>query len=70
MLIASLFGVCCPSAEEEPANAAEHHTDGQTGTGGAASHPAARKVAAFWNTGEARYAEAHSRQNFVDRTLP
>jgi predicted ester cyclase len=31
---------------------------------------AARKYAAFWNTGEARYAEAALAQNFVDRTLP
>jgi steroid delta-isomerase-like uncharacterized protein len=31
---------------------------------------AARKYAAFWNTGEARYAEAALAHNFVDRTLP
>jgi len=31
---------------------------------------AARRYAAFWNTGEARYAEAALGQNFVDRTLP
>jgi predicted ester cyclase len=31
---------------------------------------AARKCAAFWNTGEERYAEAALAQNFVDRTLP
>ena len=31
---------------------------------------AARKYAAFWNTGEAGYAEATLAQNFVDRTLP
>ena len=31
---------------------------------------AARRYAAFWNTGEARYAEAAVAQNFVDRTLP
>jgi predicted ester cyclase len=31
---------------------------------------AARQYAAFWNTGEARYAEAALAQNFVDRTLP
>jgi steroid delta-isomerase-like uncharacterized protein len=31
---------------------------------------AARKYAAFWNTGEARYAEAGLAQDFVDRTLP
>ena len=31
---------------------------------------AARKYAAFWNTGEERYAEAALAQNFVDRTLP
>jgi predicted ester cyclase len=31
---------------------------------------AARKYAAFWNTGEAGYAEAALAQNFVDRTLP
>jgi predicted ester cyclase len=31
---------------------------------------AARKYAAFWNTGEARYAEAALTRNFVDRTLP
>jgi len=29
---------------------------------------AARRYAAFWNTGEARYAEAALAQNFVDRT--
>jgi predicted ester cyclase len=31
---------------------------------------AAQRYAAFWNTGEARYAEAALAQNFVDRTLP
>jgi len=31
---------------------------------------AARRYAAFWNTGEQRYAEAALAQNFVDRTLP
>jgi predicted ester cyclase len=31
---------------------------------------AARRYAAFWNTGEARYAEVALAQNFVDRTLP
>src|SRR6266496_2239460 len=31
---------------------------------------AARRYAAFWNTGEARYAEATLAQNFLDRTLP
>ena len=31
---------------------------------------AARRYAAFWNTGEARYAEAALARNFVDRTLP
>jgi predicted ester cyclase len=31
---------------------------------------AARRYAAFWNTGEPRYAEAALTQNFVDRTLP
>jgi predicted ester cyclase len=31
---------------------------------------AARRYAAFWHTGEARYAEAALARNFVDRTLP
>ena len=31
---------------------------------------AARRYAAFWNTGEERYAEAALAKNFVDRTLP
>src|SRR5947208_5565714 len=31
---------------------------------------AARRYAAFWNTGEARYTESALAQNFVDRTLP
>ncbi len=31
---------------------------------------AARRYAAFWNTGETRYAESALAQNFVDRTLP
>jgi predicted ester cyclase len=31
---------------------------------------AARRYAAFWNTGEARYAEAALARTFVDRTLP
>jgi predicted ester cyclase len=31
---------------------------------------AARRYAAFWNTGEPRYAEAALARNFVDRTLP
>ena len=31
---------------------------------------AVRRYAAFWNTGEPRYAEAALAKNFVDRTLP
>jgi predicted ester cyclase len=31
---------------------------------------AARRYAAFWNSGETRYAEAALSANFVDRTLP
>src|SRR5882757_9070816 len=31
---------------------------------------AAQRYAAFWNTGEPRYAEAALAHNFVDRTLP
>jgi predicted ester cyclase len=31
---------------------------------------AARRYAAFWNTGEARYADAALARNFLDRTLP
>jgi predicted ester cyclase len=31
---------------------------------------AARRYAAFWNTGEPRYAEAAPAKNFVDRTRP
>jgi predicted ester cyclase len=31
---------------------------------------AARRYAAFWNTGEARYAEAALAREFIDRTLP
>ena len=31
---------------------------------------AARRYAAFWNTGEPRYAEAALAQNFVDRAIP
>jgi predicted ester cyclase len=31
---------------------------------------AARRYAAFWNTGKARYAEAALAQDFFDRTLP
>src|SRR5438270_10360065 len=31
---------------------------------------AARRYAAFWNTGEERHAEAALAQSFVDRTLP
>jgi predicted ester cyclase len=31
---------------------------------------AARRYAAFWNTGETRYAEAALARNFFDRTLP
>jgi predicted ester cyclase len=31
---------------------------------------AAKRYAAFWNTGEASYAEAALARNFVDRTLP
>jgi predicted ester cyclase len=31
---------------------------------------AARRYAAFWNTGEAHYAESALAENFVDRTLP
>jgi predicted ester cyclase len=53
----------------EPARAAQHHTRDRTGTS-RPTNDSSRGYAAFWNTGEARYAEAGLAQNFVDRTFP
>jgi predicted ester cyclase len=69
-LLIAVFAATAASAEESPPTprsiivTAEHEQ---------AAQPvilAARRYAAFWNTGEARYAEAAVAQNFVDRTLP
>jgi predicted ester cyclase len=69
-LIAVLAGTAVASAEEIlPTPRSIILTAGEE----QAAQPvilAARRYAAFWNTGEARYAEAALAQNFVDRTLP
>jgi predicted ester cyclase len=69
-LITVLAGAAVASAEENlPAPRSIILAAGQE----AAAQPvilAARRYAAFWNTGEARYAEAALARNFVDRTLP
>jgi len=69
-LFAVLAGAAIASAEENlPAPRSIILATGQE----QAAQPmilAARRYAAFWNTGEARYAEAGLAQNFVDRTLP
>ncbi len=69
-LIAVLTGAAVVSAEETlPTPRSITLAAGQE----QAAQPvilAARRYAAFWNTGEARYAEAALAQNFVDRTLP
>ena len=69
-LIAVLTGTAVVSAEETlPTPRSIILADGQE----QAAQPvilAARRYAAFWNTGEAGYAEAALAQNFVDRTLP
>jgi predicted ester cyclase len=69
-LIAVFAAVAVASAEETlPMPRSIILTAGQ----GQAAQPvilAARRYAAFWNTGEARYAEAALAQNFVDRALP
>jgi predicted ester cyclase len=69
-LFAVLAGTAIASAEENlPAPRSIILTAGQE----QAAQPvilAARRYAAFWNTGEARYAKAGLTQNFVDRTLP
>jgi steroid delta-isomerase-like uncharacterized protein len=69
-LVALLATVAAVSAEETlPTPRSVILTAGQE----AAAQPvilAARRYAAFWNTGEAHYAEAALAQNFVDRTLP
>ena len=69
-LIAVLAGAAVASAEETlPTPRSIILTAGQE----QAAQPvilAARHYAAFWNTGEERYAEAALAQNFVDRTLP
>ena len=69
-LIAVLAGATVASAEETlPTPRSIILTDGQEQAG----QPvilAARRYAAFWNTGETRYAEAALARNFFDRTLP
>src|SRR5260370_2996252 len=69
-LIAVLAGAAVASADENlPAPRRIILAAGQE----AAAQPvilAARRYAAFWNTGEARYAEAALARNFVDRTPP
>ena len=69
-LFAVLAGAAIASAEENlPAPRSIILTAGQE----QAAQPvilAARRYAAFWNTGEARYAEAALAQDFFDRTLP
>jgi predicted ester cyclase len=69
-LIAVFTGAALASAEENlPASQSIVVAAGEE----QAAQPiilAARRYAAFWNTGEARYAEAALAQNFVDRTLP
>jgi predicted ester cyclase len=69
-LVAVLAGAAIASAEENlPAPRSIILATGQE----QAAQPmilAARRYATFWNTGEARYAEAALAENFVDRTLP
>ena len=70
LFLIAVFAVTGASGEETlPTPRSIILTAGQE----AAAQPvilAARRYAAFWNTGEARYAEAALAQNFVDRTLP
>jgi len=49
---------CCCLGRGEPANAAEYYTRDRTGTSRTTSDSRRRRYAAFWNTGEPRYAEA------------
>src|SRR5206468_3723720 len=69
-LIAVFTGAALASAEENlPASQSIVVAAGEE----QAAQPiilAARRYAAFWNTGEAGYAEAALAQNFVDRTPP
>jgi predicted ester cyclase len=69
-LLAVFAGAAVASAEENlPTPRSIILTAGQEQT----AQPvilAARRYAAFWNTGETPYAEAALAQNFVDRTLP
>ena len=69
-LIAVLAGAAVASAQENlPTPRSIILTAGQE----RAAQPvilAARRYAAFWNTGEARYAEAALARDFSDRTLP
>jgi predicted ester cyclase len=70
LLIAAFTGAALASAEENlPAPQSVVVAAGEE----QAAEPiilAARRYAAFWNTGEARYAEAALARTFVDRTLP
>jgi len=70
LFLIAVFAVTGASGEETlPTPRSIILTAGQE----AAAQPvilAARRYAAFWNTGEARYAEAALAENFVDRTLP
>jgi steroid delta-isomerase-like uncharacterized protein len=69
-LIAIFTGAALASAEENlPAPESIVVTAGQEQAAQPIILPA-RRYAAFWNTGEARYAEAALARNFVDRTLP
>ena len=69
-LIAVFVATAVASAEENlPTPRGIILTTGQEQAGQPAIL-AARRYAAFWNTGEARYAEAALARNFFDRTLP
>ena len=47
-----------------------HHAAVAPGAQSAASLLAARRYAAFWNTGDEAFAKAALAENFMDRTLP
>lgn len=69
-LLLTIFLTCASAnaAEKlpEPRHVAVEGSKAQT----AASILAARRYAAFWNTGDEAYAKAALSKNFIDRTLP
>jgi len=70
LFLIALFAATGSSAEESLPTARSIMLSAGKEQGAQPVILAARRYAAFWNTGEPRYAEAALAKNFVDRTLP